>query len=61
MGYLEGFGVTFKKWAEGVTTRQYLGGRGGDTDLKAPKPERPSSRQPMPTTPSSSSPAPMRW
>jgi NADH-quinone oxidoreductase subunit I len=40
MGYLEGFGVTFRKIAEGVTTRQYLGGRGGRTDQKAPKPER---------------------
>jgi NADH-quinone oxidoreductase subunit I len=40
MGYLEGFGVTFKKWAEGVTTKQYLGGRGGASDQKAPKPDR---------------------
>ncbi|MCP3991704.1 MAG: NADH-quinone oxidoreductase subunit I [Actinomycetia bacterium] len=40
MGYLEGFAVTFKKWAEGVTTRQYLGGRGGASDQKAPKPQR---------------------
>ncbi|MDH4363803.1 MAG: NADH-quinone oxidoreductase subunit NuoI [Acidimicrobiia bacterium] len=40
MGYLEGFGVTFRKWGEGVTTRQYLGGRGGSSDQKAPKPER---------------------
>jgi len=40
MGYLEGFAVTFKKWAEGVTTKQYLGGRGGRSDQKAPKPER---------------------
>ena len=40
MGYLEGFGVTFRKWAEGVTTKQYQGGRGGATDEKASKPER---------------------
>jgi NADH-quinone oxidoreductase subunit I len=40
MGYLEGFAVTFKKWGEGVTTRQYRGGRGGKSDQKAPKPER---------------------
>ncbi len=40
MGYLQGFAVTLKKIAEGVTTRGYRGGRGGDADLKAPKPER---------------------
>jgi len=40
MGYLEGFGVTFKQWAEGTNTKQYLAGRGGDSDEKAPKPER---------------------
>jgi NADH-quinone oxidoreductase subunit I len=40
VGYFEGFGVTFKKLAEGVTTRQYLGGRGGRSDQKAPKPPR---------------------
>ena len=40
MGYLEGFGVTFKKWAEGTTTKEYLAGRGGASDQKAPKPER---------------------
>ena len=40
MGYLEGFGVTFKKWAEGTTTKQYLGGRGGESDQKVDKPER---------------------
>ncbi|MDH3302476.1 MAG: NADH-quinone oxidoreductase subunit NuoI [Acidimicrobiia bacterium] len=40
MGYLEGFAVTLKKIAEGVTTRNYRAGRGGKSDLKAPKPER---------------------
>ncbi|MGH1502569.1 MAG: NuoI/complex I 23 kDa subunit family protein [Acidimicrobiales bacterium] len=46
MGYLEGFAVTFKKWGEGVTTREYRGGRKGRDgepsakDQKAPKPER---------------------
>jgi NADH-quinone oxidoreductase subunit I len=40
MGYLEGFGVTFRQWGEGVTTRQYRGGRGGSSDEKAPKPPR---------------------
>jgi len=40
MGYLEGFAVTLKKIAEGVTTRNYRAGRGGTDDLKAPKPER---------------------
>ena len=40
MGYLEGFGVTLRQWSEGVTTRQYRGGRDGDKDQKAPKPNR---------------------
>ena len=40
MGYLRGFAVTAKKIFEGVTTKQYEGGRGGKTDQKAPKPER---------------------
>ncbi len=40
MGYLEGFAVTLKKIAEGVTTLNYRAGRGGKSDLKAPKPER---------------------
>ena len=40
MGYLQGFAVTLKKLTEGVTTRQYLGGRGGSSDQKAPKPQR---------------------
>ena len=40
MGYLEGFAVTFRKIAEGVTTRTYRAGRGGRSDQKAPKPER---------------------
>jgi len=44
MGYFEGFAVTLKKWGEGVTTKQYLGGRGGKTDQKAPKPERTHGR-----------------
>lgn len=40
MGYLEGFGVTFRQIAEGVTTREYRGGRERKADQKAPKPER---------------------
>ncbi len=50
MGYLEGFGVTLRKWGEGVTTREYRGGRLGrngqisDKDQKAPKPERAHGR-----------------
>jgi len=44
MGYLEGFGVTFRKWGEGVTTRQYQAGKGGKTDEKAPKPPRTHGR-----------------
>lgn len=44
MGYLEGFAVTFKKWGEGVKTKEYKGGKGlkGGTgkDQKAPKPPR---------------------
>lgn len=41
MGYLEGFAVTFRKWGEGVTTREYRGGRPGEkADTKAPKPPR---------------------
>ena len=40
MGYLEGFAVTLRKVAEGVTTRSYRGGKGGKSDVKAPKPER---------------------
>ncbi|MEZ5226920.1 MAG: NADH-quinone oxidoreductase subunit NuoI [Acidimicrobiales bacterium] len=41
MGYLEGFAVTFRKWGEGVTTREYRGGRKGEApDTKAPKPPR---------------------
>ncbi len=40
MGYLEGFAVTLKKVAEGVTTKGYRAGRGGKADIKAPKPER---------------------
>jgi NADH-quinone oxidoreductase subunit I len=40
MGYLEGFPVTLKKWVEGVTTKQYLAGKGGRSDEKAPKPAR---------------------
>ena len=40
MGYLEGFAVTLKKVAEGVTTKEYRAGRGGKEDVKAPKPER---------------------
>ena len=50
MGYLEGFGVTLRKWGEGVTTRQYRAGKAGSdgrpaaTDQKAPKPERTHGR-----------------
>ena len=50
MGYPEGFAVTFKKWGEGVTTREYRAGRkgrGGEIstkDQKAPKPERAHGR-----------------
>ena len=45
MGYLEGFAVTFKKWGEGVTTREYRGGREGEKpDTKAPKPVRQHGR-----------------
>lgn len=50
MGYLEGFAVTFKKWGEGVTTKEYRGGtknRQGEIsekDQKAPKPERAHGR-----------------
>jgi NADH-quinone oxidoreductase subunit I len=44
MGYLEGFAVTLKKWAEGVTTRQYRAGKGGATDQKRPKPVRSHGR-----------------
>lgn len=51
MGYLEGFGVTFRKWGEGVTTREYRAGRGTSSkgvpdpnDQKAPKPERAHGR-----------------
>jgi len=44
MGYLEGFAVTFNKWAEGVTTREYRAGQGGDSDQKAPKPNRTHGR-----------------
>ncbi len=48
MGYLEGFGVTFKKWGEGVVTKEYRGGagkgRGGPKDQKAPKPPRAHGR-----------------
>ena len=50
MGYLEGFGVTFRKWGEGVTTREYRAGKAGaggkpaTTDQKAPKPERAHGR-----------------
>jgi len=40
MGYLAGFPVTLKKWFEGVNTKNYLGGKGGKSDIKAPKPER---------------------
>ena len=40
MGYLAGFPITLKKWFEGVTTRNYRAGKGGKSDVKAPKPER---------------------
>ncbi len=46
MGYFEGFAVTLKKWGEGVTTKEYRGGRTdrkghiSDKDQKSPKPER---------------------
>jgi NADH-quinone oxidoreductase subunit I len=46
MGYLEGFGVTLRKWGEGVTTREYRAGKttkDGEIsakDQKAPKPAR---------------------
>lgn len=40
MGYLEGFAVTLRKIGEGVTTKNYRGGKGGKSDVKAPKPER---------------------
>ncbi len=50
MGYLEGFAVTFKKWGEGVTTREYRAGRKNrkgeisEKDQKRPKPERAHGR-----------------
>ena len=50
MGYFEGFGVTLRKWGEGVTTREYRGGRKNKDgeisvkDTKAPKPERAHGR-----------------
>ena len=50
MGYLEGFAVTFKKWGEGVTTKEYRAGKTGKDgtidarDQKAPKPERAHGR-----------------
>ncbi len=50
MGYLEGFAVTFKKWGEGVTTREYRAGKKNKSgeidarDQKAPKPERAHGR-----------------
>ena len=50
MGYLEGFAVTFKKWGEGVTTREYRAGRKNRKgeisakDTKRPKPERAHGR-----------------
>ena len=50
MGYFEGFAVTLRKWGEGVTTREYRGGRlnkKGEIsvkDEKAPKPERAHGR-----------------
>ena len=49
MGYLGGFKVTLKKYLHGtdtgrVVTRQYLGGAGGDTDLKRDKPARAHGR-----------------
>jgi NADH-quinone oxidoreductase subunit I len=44
MGYLEGFAVTLKKWAEGVTTREYRAGLGGAKDQKRPKPPRSHGR-----------------
>jgi NADH-quinone oxidoreductase subunit I len=50
MGYLEGFGVTFRKWGEGVTTREYRGGKTNKAgqidprDQKAPKPPRAHGR-----------------
>ena len=45
MGYLGGFKVTFGKIfhktdSGKVVTLEYLGGQGGDTDLKREKPER---------------------
>ncbi len=40
MGYLEGFGVTLRQWFVGTTTKQYRAGKGGKTDIKAPKPPR---------------------
>ncbi len=50
MGYLEGFAVTLKKWGEGVTTKEYRGGKVGRNgeisakDQKAPKPPRAHGR-----------------
>jgi len=50
MGYFEGFAVTLRKWGEGVTTREYRGGRRNKKgeisvkDEKAPKPERAHGR-----------------
>lgn len=50
MGYFEGFAVTLKKWGEGVTTREYRGGRQNKKgeisakDQKAPKPARAHGR-----------------
>ncbi len=50
MGYLEGFAVTFKKWGEGVTTKEYRAGKTNrkgeisDKDQKAPKPPRAHGR-----------------
>ncbi len=40
MGYLAGFPITLKKWFEGVTTKNYRAGKGGKSDVKAPKPDR---------------------
>jgi NADH-quinone oxidoreductase subunit I len=50
MGYFEGFAVTLAKWGEGVTTKEYRGGRKdrkgeiSKKDQKAPKPERAHGR-----------------
>ena len=50
MGYLEGFGVTLRKWGEGVTTKEYRAGKAkkgeapAETDQKRPKPPRAHGR-----------------